>query len=203
MVINVILSVQYTADMCESCLNIAPRVYYRVHIQCLVGSHTECSCCAVSHTECLCWPWKGPILYRCAAALPLGDHRVLRRDWMQWRPLAWHSFCRESRDSVLGVDCARKPAAFSGRQGRCWRSLRERPRSRLALVDLLELLVLHCRQIFTYSSYEWYCWIHWAPSGCQSLTLCRLAVHDPVEIGAAMLRVDWLDGRSLEDWYSE
>jgi hypothetical protein len=40
-------------------------------------------------------------------------------------------------------------------------------------------------------------------SGCPSLILCRLARGGPMEMGAAMLRADWLDGKSLEDWHSE
>jgi hypothetical protein len=38
-------------------------------------------------------------------------------------------------------------------------------------------------------------------SGCPSLTLCRLAGRDPMQLSAAMLRADWLDGRSLGDWH--
>jgi hypothetical protein len=36
-----------------------------------------------------------------------------------------------------------------------------------------------------------------------SLILYRLPGRDPMESGAAMLRADWLDGKSLEDWHSE
>jgi hypothetical protein len=34
-------------------------------------------------------------------------------------------------------------------------------------------------------------------SGCPSLILCRLAGRDPMQLGAAMLLANWLDGRSL------
>jgi hypothetical protein len=36
--------------------------------------------------------------------------------------------------------------------------------------------------------------------GCPSLLLCRLAGRDPMQLGAAMLHVDWLQGRTLGDW---
>jgi hypothetical protein len=40
-------------------------------------------------------------------------------------------------------------------------------------------------------------------SGCLSLILCRLVGCDTMQLGAAMLCCDWLDGRSLEDWHLE
>jgi hypothetical protein len=43
-------------------------------------------------------------------------------------------------------------------------------------------------------------WIHWLwRSVCTSLILCRLAGRDPMQLGAAMLYADWLDGRTLGD----
>jgi hypothetical protein len=39
--------------------------------------------------------------------------------------------------------------------------------------------------------------------GCPSHIHCQLAGHSPIEIGAAMLRTDWLDGGSIEDWHLE
>jgi hypothetical protein len=38
-------------------------------------------------------------------------------------------------------------------------------------------------------------------SECPSLILCRLAGRDPMQFGAAMLHVDWPDGRTLGDWH--
>jgi hypothetical protein len=38
-------------------------------------------------------------------------------------------------------------------------------------------------------------------SECPSLILCRLAECDPMPLGAAMLHVDWPDGRTLGDWH--
>jgi hypothetical protein len=38
-------------------------------------------------------------------------------------------------------------------------------------------------------------------SECPSLILCRLAERDPMQLGAAMLHVDCLDGRTLEAWH--
>jgi hypothetical protein len=38
-------------------------------------------------------------------------------------------------------------------------------------------------------------------SGRASLILCRLAGRDPMRLGAAILRVDWLDGRTVRDWH--
>jgi hypothetical protein len=32
--------------------------------------------------------------------------------------------------------------------------------------------------------------------------LCRLAGRDPMQLGAAILHVNWLDGRTLGDWHS-
>jgi hypothetical protein len=43
-------------------------------------------------------------------------------------------------------------------------------------------------------------------SGCPSLICCwlvGLVRRDPMEIGAAMLCAEWLDGRSFEDWHLE
>jgi hypothetical protein len=36
-------------------------------------------------------------------------------------------------------------------------------------------------------------------SGCPSLILCRVVGRDPMQLGAAMLHADWLDGRTLGD----
>jgi hypothetical protein len=36
--------------------------------------------------------------------------------------------------------------------------------------------------------------------GCPSLISYLLAGHVPMEIGTAVLRIDWLDGRWLENW---
>jgi hypothetical protein len=45
-------------------------------------------------------------------------------------------------------------------------------------------------------------WIHWlCCSVCPSLILCRLAGRDSMQIVAAILHADWLDGRTLEDWH--
>jgi hypothetical protein len=45
-------------------------------------------------------------------------------------------------------------------------------------------------------------WIHWLwCSVCPSLILCRLAGRDPMQLGAAMLHADWLDGRTLGYWH--
>jgi hypothetical protein len=42
---------------------------------------------------------------------------------------------------------------------------------------------------------------HWLwCSVSPSLILCRLAGCNPLQLGAAMLHVDWLDGRTLGDW---
>jgi hypothetical protein len=38
-------------------------------------------------------------------------------------------------------------------------------------------------------------------SECPSLILCRLVERDPMQLGAAMLHIDWLDGRTLGDWH--
>jgi hypothetical protein len=38
-------------------------------------------------------------------------------------------------------------------------------------------------------------------SGCTSLILCQLVSCDPMQVGAAVLHADWLDGRSLGDWH--
>jgi hypothetical protein len=38
-------------------------------------------------------------------------------------------------------------------------------------------------------------------SGCPSLILCRVAGRDPMQLGAAVLHADWLDGRTLGDWH--
>jgi hypothetical protein len=43
---------------------------------------------------------------------------------------------------------------------------------------------------------------HWLwCSVCPSLILCRLAGSDPMQLGTAMLHVDWLDSRTLGDWH--
>jgi hypothetical protein len=136
----------------------------------------------MTHTECSRRPERGrsriDARHRCRweTVVQCG------RDWTLWRSLAWRSSFRENRVSAFGVDCAKKLAAIGGRPDPCWRSLRERSRSRLTLVGLLGFLVLQCRLVFTCSSYEWYCWNHWLPSVKVKVTL-RLTVSQPVCLG--------------------
>jgi hypothetical protein len=72
--------------------------------------------------------------------------------------------------------------------------------SRLSTADYALLLRSEVTLRLTVSQSVSMSWCR-ARSGCPSLILCRLAGRDPMQIGAAVLHADWLDGRTLGDWH--
>jgi hypothetical protein len=75
---------------------------------------------------------------------------------------------------------------------------RVRSRSRLAKSrsSLMQVVTRSLRRVVLLDHWLW-------RSGRASLILCRLAGRDPMQLGAAILHVDWLDGRTVRDWHLE
>jgi hypothetical protein len=127
--------------------------------------------------------------------------------WTEWRArLMWyHAHVLNVRvdfeGPVAALDGMKSEAVFTGRWAERFVLVavtrRERSRSEPA-----RAVASWCRPVIT-CSFRWQVLLdHWLwRSVCPSITLCRLAGRDPMQLGAVMLHVDWLDGRTLGDWH--
>jgi hypothetical protein len=193
-------------------------------------NHTEYSCCELSplnvsvvHPERLCWPWKGLFLV-------VGTRPSFLR-YRAMKTAACHNYCREGHASAFRVNCARKLAALQWSAGSVmaavtWALLEKAAlgsslptvvgRVRAGGCDVSTLGVVCASRLAGTPDSSMQAGLHlplmrvlllnpltFLRYGCPFLTIYHLTELDPIAIGTAMFRTDWLDGRSLEGWHSE
>jgi hypothetical protein len=153
---------------------VLPPMWDHIEHSCNVESHTTCFCYTMSHTKCSAAHaeslWKGLFFVAGTQPSSLWEDRPAPPAWPQWRSLGWHSSCCKGRASALGVSGDSKLVGTASS----------------SMLASLHLLLVHVVLLNPLTAWR---------SRCPSLTLFRLAQHDPMEIGTAMLRTDWLEGR--------
>jgi hypothetical protein len=181
----------------------------------LVGSRTR--------TECSCWPWE---VLHCFGRDEELDVRSLSLSvslslslsvWMsaltsRGPSLLWMGWRARCVDAVTRTHtkCPRWPREGQSLLWTEWRArCLYRAVSGSVHPDGHDMTRALCSQLasgLTGSRSLTFRWVElldhtlWC-SGCPPLILCRLVGSDPMQLGAAMLHVDWLDGRTLGDWH--
>jgi hypothetical protein len=152
-------------------------------VRCCLGRDEELDVVTRAHTECSRWTWEVrrcfgrdeelDVVKRTRTECPRWPREGQSLLWTEWR----------ARCLYRAVSRSVRPDGRDATRALCSQLASRLAGSRSLMFRWVELLdYTDC-----------------GSSECPSLILCRLAERDPMQLIAAMLHVDWLDGRTLGD----